>query len=75
MQINWIAEILDTLISITGKYGAWLNAKKRRACFIVWSCCITYWAIRDIHLGLYSQSIFCLISLGINIYGYIKWKN
>lgn len=25
--INWTAEILDTIISLSGKYGRWLNAR------------------------------------------------
>jgi hypothetical protein len=33
IEINWIAEGFDTLASISGKYGRWLNANGRRACF------------------------------------------
>jgi nicotinamide riboside transporter PnuC len=74
MSINWAGEIFDTLISLLGKYGRWLNARGRRACFIIWSICTLYWAVRDFRLGLYSQAIFCLFSVALNAYGYVKWK-
>lgn len=74
MNINWAGEILDTIISLAGKYGGWLNARGKRFCFIIWSICMIYWAARDFNLGLYSQSIFCVFSLGINLYGYTNWK-
>jgi hypothetical protein len=74
MEINWIAELFDTIASLSGQYGRWLNANKRRYCFIIWSVCVIYWAFRDFYLGLYSQSVFCCFSLALNIYGYIKWQ-
>lgn len=72
--INWTAEILDTIISLSGKYGRWLNARGNRVCFIIWTMCTVYWAIRDFKLGLYSQSIFCIFSIALNIYGYFNWN-
>lgn len=74
MQINIIGELLDTIFSLTGKYGRWLNARGKRFCFILWSICCIYWISRDIHLHLYSQGFFCIFSLGLNIYGYFNWK-
>lgn len=74
MHINWIMELFDTIASILGKYGSWLNAKGRKICFIVWSLCIIYWFFRDIQLEMYSRAISCIVSLGINIYGYINWS-
>lgn len=73
-NINWIAEILDTIASLSGKYGRWLNARGNRICFIIWAVCTVYWAVRDFKLGLYSQTIFCVFSIGLNIYGYFNWK-
>jgi nicotinamide riboside transporter PnuC len=74
MEINWAAELLDTMASMGGWFGRWLNAHKKRSCFIIWSVCTTYWAIRDFQIGLYSQAIFCLVSIAFNMYGYIKWN-
>ena len=74
MQINWIGELLDTAFSLSGKYARWLNIKGKRVCFIIWTVCIAYWAVRDFYLELYSQGIFCLFSMVLNIYGYYNWK-
>lgn len=74
VEINWIGELFDTLASLSGKYGRWLNARGKRFCFIIWSFCTIYWAARDFSLGLYSQAIFCVFSVAINVYGYINWK-
>ena len=74
LNINWTGELLDTTASLAGKYGRWLNARGKRACFIIWSICTIYWAIRDFKLGLYSQSLFCVSSVILNIYGYFNWK-
>lgn len=73
MEINWLHETLDTAISLLGKYGRWLNAKAKKNCFIVWTACTIYWAIRDFNIGLYSQSIFCVFSIALNVYGYKNW--
>ncbi len=73
-DINWSGEILDTIASLAGKYGRWLSANAKRSCFIVWSLCTIYWSIRDFSLGLYSQTFFCIFSVGLNIYGYFNWK-
>lgn len=73
MVINWIEEGFDILVSLSGKYGRWLNIKKKRACFYIWSCCATYWMVRDFQIGLYSQGIFCIISIGFHLYGAYNW--
>ena len=75
MDINWIGEILDTIASLSGKYGRWLNARGKKFCFVIWSICTVYWAARDYSLGLYSQAAFCIFSVMLNVYGYINWKN
>lgn len=74
IHINWIGELLDTIVSISGKYGRWLNIKGKRICFIIWALCATYWAFRDFYLNLWSQGFFCLFSVGLNMYGFFEWK-
>ena len=74
IKINWELEILDTIFSLLGKYGRWLNARARRGCFIIWSIVTLYWAYRDFTMGLYSQTFFCIFSCGLNVYGYYNWK-
>lgn len=65
IQINWIGEILDTIVSLSGKYARWLNARGRSAHFIISALNCVYWMIRDFQIGLYSQGIFCFISIGL----------
>jgi hypothetical protein len=60
MEINWIGEILDTIANISGKYGQWLNAHKKRVCFIVWIVCCSYWIIRT-NIFLHSINNFAYI--------------
>jgi len=74
ININWVSEIFDTVVSLSSKYGRWLNARGKKLCFIIWGVCTVYWAVRDFYLGLYSQSFFCIFSVGLNIYGYFNWK-
>jgi cell shape-determining protein MreC len=73
IELNIVGEILDTITSLSGKLGRWLNIKKKRACFLIWSLCCIYWIFRNYNLNLFSQSFFCIISLGLNMYGYLYW--
>lgn len=73
IEFNLLGEILDTIASLSGKYGRWLNVKRKRQCFLIWSVVCLYWIWRDINLQLWSQGFFCLFSLGLNLYGYVYW--
>lgn len=66
-------EAFDTIVSLSGKYARWLNVRGKRACFIIWFFCVLYWAVRDVYVGFYSQAFFCIISLGLHVYGYWNW--
>jgi len=74
MEINWIGEALDTVVSLSGKWARWLNAKGRRVCFLIWAFGAIYWMVRDFYIGLYAQGAFCLISIWLNFYGFSQWK-
>lgn len=67
-------EFTDLIFTLMGYTGRWLNAKKKRICFIIWCFCVVYWCLRNMQLGLKVQSVACLITLGLNIYGFINWK-
>jgi len=73
-EIDWIREGFDTIVSLAGKYGRWLNANGKRVCFLIWTICCVYWMVRDFYLSLYSQGIFCFFSIILNMYGFFKWK-
>lgn len=74
VEINWIGESLDTIVSLSGKYGRWLNARGKKLCFLIWTGCAIYWLGRDLYLHLYSQSFFMLVSIAMHLYGYYNWK-
>ncbi len=72
-MINWTGEIFDTVFSLSGKWGRWLNVRKNKWCFAVWTLCCIYWMIRDIQLELYSQALFCIPSVALHGYGFYNW--
>lgn len=73
-SINWLSELLDTGISLLGKYGRWLNAKQKRVCFVLWNICTGYWVFRNFSMGLYSQTFFCFVSIALNTYAFFFWR-
>lgn len=74
MEINWIAEIFDTMVSLLSKWARWMNVRGRRLCFVIWAFVMVYWVVRDLQLKLYSQSFFCGVSFFMNLYGFFYWK-
>ncbi len=74
MQINLVQEMFDAAISIAGKYGRWLNLKKNKYCFLIWTGCVAYWTYRNYQIGLISQTLFAAVSIGFNLYGFFKWR-
>lgn len=74
MHFDLTGELLDTFFSLAGKYGRWLNAKKKKTCFVIWTAACTYWFFRDLQLCLFSQALFCLPSIGLHIYSYYNWS-
>lgn len=73
-MINWVGESLDLIFSLLGKYGRWQNNKRNKICFIIWMFCCGYWVIRDLYLNLWTQGIFCFVSLILHFHGYQTWK-
>jgi nicotinamide riboside transporter PnuC len=67
------ANLIDLCFLSLGKTGKFLNARGIRICFLIDLICLTYWMYIDIQRGLYSQGISCMVSMGICIYGFIRW--
>ena len=67
------ANVVDACFLIFGKGGKILNARGNRICFLIDLVCLCYWVFMDINRGLYSQSVSCVVSMGIAIYGYRRW--
>jgi hypothetical protein len=74
MKFNAFGEFLDLIFSLLGKWGRWQNNKGRRVCFVIWSFCAAYWAVRDFYLNLWTQGFFCLVSVAMHWHGYWNWK-
>ncbi len=53
--------------------GAFLNVKKVRFSFIIFSICNIYWAGYDFYLGATAQGFLMLAFLITSIYGYFSW--
>jgi nicotinamide riboside transporter PnuC len=73
IQINWVGEILDTIAKVLGKYGTWLGIRKNRMCFIVNIICCVYWIGIDVYRNLWSQALFTIPTIALQIYGFYKW--
>ncbi len=74
IEINWIGEIFDTIVSLSGKWGRWLNARGKGFSFLISAINCVYWMFRDFYIGFYSQGFFCFVSIGLHLYGYWYWK-
>ncbi len=70
---GFTANLLDLVFIILGKSGKFLNARGLRICFIIDTVCVGYWFYIDIERGLFAQAASCLLTIGINIYGWNKW--
>lgn len=73
MNINWVAEAIDTVFLFGGKAARILNIKKNRLCFAVWIACTLYWCYIDIVRELYAQALFTVPSMLIHVWGWWKW--
>ena len=61
------------LITILSVFGAYLNAKKLRAGFLVWILANALWIVIDILRGIPEQAVLFVIYLIISLYGWITW--
>ena len=69
-----MGEITDLIFSLLGKAGRIANIQGKKICFIIWTLCLVYWAVRNLSLGLKVQTISCFISIGFHVYGFVNWK-
>ena len=65
-MITWI-------ITIGSLIGTWLNAKKKRFCFIIWIVCNIAWMIYDITYITYSRAVLDIVQTAFSVYGFIEW--
>jgi len=53
--------------------GIWLNIKKKRFCFVVWTISNTVWCVIDFKVGLPEQGWLFVVYTGLSIYGWFAW--
>lgn len=69
-----MGEWSDLIFTLLGKLGRWFNIRGRRVCFIIWALCLVYWMARNASMGLIVQTVGCIVSFGMHVYGYWNWK-
>jgi nicotinamide riboside transporter PnuC len=64
----------DYAIVAIALYGAWLNARGKRAGFSFWIVSNTYLAIKNFSISEHAQGWLFLAYLALALYGYATWK-
>lgn len=54
-------------------YGSFLNARKKRACFIMWITSGLLWALVDLVEGKFWRLTLDMVQVSFSIYGFLKW--
>ena len=67
ITITWALTLLSLI-------GVWLNIKKLKACFYIWTITNFGWMVIDYNAGVYAQAALFSIYLILSIYGIIKWS-
>jgi len=65
---------LTFIITFFSIIGVYLNIKKNKLCFIIWSMTNFAWMIIDFKAGLYSQSLLFALYFILAIYGLYEWR-
>jgi len=69
-----IGELIAFAVGALTLLGAFLNVKKVRFSFILFSMCNVYWAGYDFYLGATAQGFLMLAFLVTSVYGYFAWN-
>lgn len=67
-------EAITIILTIVSIIGVWLNIKKMRACFYLWSATNFSWMIVDFYREIYAQSALFFIYFILAIYGFFAWR-
>ena len=62
------------VLTIFSLIGVWINIKKDKRCFWIWSFTNASWAVYDFYIGAFWQGVLFTIYFILAIYGIIKWK-
>lgn len=54
-------------------YGSFLNARKKKACFIMWITSGLLWGLVDLVEGKFWRLTLDMVQVSFSIYGFLKW--
>ena len=54
--------------------GTVLNIKRKRICFLIWFFTNAIWAIYDLSIGAYPQSVLFAIYWLLAVWGLLEWS-
>ena len=63
------------LLTILSLIGVWLNIKKKRICFAIWTVTNITWCIIDFNAGIPAQACLFAIYTALAIKGWFEWRN
>ncbi len=67
-------QLLDLFVVALVYVGTYYKIKKNKIGWFISGSTVCYWFLRASSLGLYSQALGHVISLGIAVYAFYKWK-
>ena len=63
------------LLTILSLIGVWLNIKKKRICFAIWTVTNITWCIIDLNAKIPAQACLFAIYTALSIKGWFEWRN
>lgn len=60
-------------LTVLSLVGVWLNVKKRKECFYIWSVTNAVWAVVDFRAGLWEQGSLFAVYFIMAVWGVIEW--
>lgn len=67
-------DALAWIITIAALAGTWLNIKKDRRCFYIWTVTNGFWCLYDAWHGLHAQAFLFALYLGLAVIGAVRWR-
>jgi nicotinamide riboside transporter PnuC len=67
-------ELIGTITTVIAVYGAWLNNRANKVCFLLWIISNTLSGGLHFHDGRFSLVVRDMIFLILAVLGYLKWS-
>lgn len=72
---EWLLINLGWIFSINNIIGAYLNIKKKKLCFIIWSCGNLGFIVQGLFLPAVRPQIpLWIVFTLLNVYGWFMWR-